>query len=117
MDLQEIMRKYFRISVKGSSDVSMKINEAHYDVIDIGDSGLGIRLTPEDIFIAAEDVLPIELKIKGVVHKMQGKVVHITPAGPEEFLCGIEFINIDKKSKEELMAYLQESREKIFKGE
>ena len=117
MDLQEIMRKYFRISVKENSDVSMMINEVHYDLIDVGDSGIGIRLTPEDIFIAAEDELPIELKIKGVVHNMQGKVVHISPAGPEEFLCGIEFINIDKKSKDKLMEYLQESREKIFKEE
>jgi len=117
MDLQEIMRKYFRINVKEGSDISLRINEAHYEVIDVGDSGIGIRLTPEDIFIAAEDELPIELKIKGVVHKMQGKVVHISPAGPEEFLCGIEFINIDKKSKDKLMAYLQESREKIFKQE
>jgi len=117
MDLQEIMRKYFRISVKESSDVSMRINDAHYDVIDVGDSGIGIRLTPEDIFIAAEDQLPIELKIKGVVHKMQGKVVHISPAGPEEYLCGIEFINIDKKSKNKLMEYLQEARDKIFKAD
>jgi c-di-GMP-binding flagellar brake protein YcgR len=117
MDLQEIMRKYFRISVKGDNDVSMRINEARYDVIDVGDSGIGIRLTPEDIFIAAEDELPIELKIKGVIHNMRGKVVHITPSGPEEFLCGIEFINIDKESKNKLMEYLQGSREKIFRGE
>jgi len=117
MDLQEIMRKYFRISVKDSSEISMRINEARYDIVDVGDSGIGIRLTPEDIFIAAEDELPIELKIQGVVHNMQGKVVHISPAGPEEFLCGIEFINIDEKSKNKLMEYLRESRQKMFKEE
>lgn len=117
MDLQEIMRKYFRISVKGNSDIAIKINEVHYDVIDVGDRGIGIRLTPEDIFVAVEDELPIELKIKGVIHNLQGKVVHISPDGPEEFLCGIEFINIDKKSKAKLMEYLQDYREKLFKVE
>ena len=117
MDLQEIMRKYFRISVQGKGDIAIKINDAKYDVIDIGDHGIGIRLGPEDIFVAVEDELPIELKIDGLVHNLQGKVVHISPAGPEEFLCGIELINIDKKSKEKLMEYLQSCREKIFKEE
>ena len=117
MDLQEIMRKYFRISVKGNGDISIKINEAKYEVIDVGDNGIGIKLSPEDIFVAVEDELPIELKIEGMVHNLQGKVVHISPAGPEEFLCGIEFINIDKKSKDDLMNYLRTCREKIFKEE
>ncbi|MDX1775646.1 MAG: PilZ domain-containing protein [Desulfobulbales bacterium] len=117
MDLQDIMRKYFRISVQEDDAISMKINNVAYDMIDVGDRGIGIRLTPEDIFLAVEDELPIELKIEGLVHNLQGKVVHISPSGPEEFLCGIEFINIDKKSKESLMAFLQSYREKIFKEE
>jgi hypothetical protein len=117
MDLQDIMRKYFRISVKGNGDISIKINEAKYEVIDVGDRGIGIKLTPEDIFVTVEDELPIELKIGGIIHNLQGKVVHISPAGPEEFLCGIEFIKIDKNSKEKLMEYLQNCREKIFEEE
>jgi len=117
MDLQEIMRKYFRISVRGNGDISIKINEAQYEVIDVGDHGIGIKLGPEDIFVAVEDELPIELKIEGMIHNLQGKVVHISPEGPDEFLCGIELINIDKKSKEKLMEYLQTCRENIFKEE
>ena len=117
MDLQEIMLKYFRISVKKCGDISIKINEAIYEVIDVGDNGIGIRLTPEDIFVAVEDELPIELKIEGIVHNLQGKVKHISPAGPDEFLCGIEFINIDTKAKENMMEYLQNCREDIFKEE
>jgi len=117
MDLQEIMRKYFRISVIGDASISIKINNVPYDVIDVGDRGIGIRLTSEDIFLAVEDELPIELKIEGMIHNLQGKVVHISPEGPEEFLCGIEFINIDKKAKAKLMDYLQSRREKIFKEE
>lgn len=115
MDLQEIKRKYFRISVEGNEDISIKVNDAVYDVIDVGDHGIGIRLTSEDIFFSVDDELPIELKIKGVVHKLQGKVVHISPSGPEEFLCGIDLINLDKESKDELMGYLQACREKVFK--
>jgi hypothetical protein len=57
------------------------------------------------------------MKIEGLVHNIQGKVVHISPAGPEEFLCGIEFMNIDDDAKTKLMDYLQSYREKIFKEE
>jgi len=117
MDLQEIMRKYFRIKIKGNGDISIKINDAKYEIIDVGDRGIGIKLGPEDIFVAVEDELPVELKIEGMIHNLQGKVVHISPSGPEEFLCGIEFINIDKKSEEKLMEYLESCRENIFTEE
>ena len=93
------------------------INEAKYEVIDLGDNGIGLKLSPEDLFIAVEDELPIELTIEGMTHNLQGKVVHISPAGPEEFLCGIEFINISNESKDKLMNSLQTCREKIFKEE
>ena len=117
MDLQEIMRKYFRINVADNDAVSIKINKVPYDVIDVGNRGIGIRLSPEDIFVAVEDELPIELKINNRVHNLQGKVVHISPSGPDEFLCGIEFINIDKKTKDTLLKYLESCREKIFTAE
>ena len=117
MDLQEIMRKYFRINVRGNDNISIKINEAEYEAIDIGDNGIGLKFSPEDIFVAVEDELPIELTIEGMTHNLQGKVVHISPAGPEEFLCGIEFINISNESKDKLINYLQTCREKIFKEE
>jgi hypothetical protein len=117
MDLQEIKRKYFRISVKENEDISMKINDASYEVVNVGDHGIGIRLTSEDIFFAVDDELPIELKIMGETHNLQGKVVHISLSGPEEYLCGIDLINLDDRTKEKLMGYLESSREKIFRGE
>ena len=116
MDLQEIKRNYFRISVRGSDDISMKINDATYEVINLGDHGIGIRLTPEDIFFEVDDELSITLMIKGVTHNLQGKVVHISFSGPEEYLCGIDLINLDQQVKEELLGYLESCKEKIFSG-
>ena len=40
MDLQDIMRKYFRISVSGNETVSIKINNVPYDVIDVGNPSI-----------------------------------------------------------------------------
>ena len=115
MDLQEIKRNYFRISVIGKESFSLKINNVPYELIDIGDSGIGVKLTSEDIFFAVEDELPIELKVENQVHNFQGKVVHINPEGHEDFLCGIQFINVDENTKTKWMNFLQSYREKIFK--
>jgi hypothetical protein len=116
MEIQEVIRQYFRIAVKETDSITIKVDGQEYGVVDVGDRGIGIRLSPEDIFLAVEDELGIELDIGGIVHNLQGKVVHISPNGPEEFLCGIEFIKIDKKSKEQLMDYLKNSRADIFQG-
>jgi hypothetical protein len=117
MDLHEIARKYFRISVKGNDAVSIKINKIPYEVLALNDGGIGIRLGSEDILVAVGDELPLELKIEDLVQKLQGKVVHISPSGPEEFLCGIEFLNMDKTTKAKLMDFLESCREKVFRDE
>ena len=103
MDLHEIKRNYFRVDVRGNDAVSIRINNIPYEIIDIGDRGIGIRLTSEDIFISVGDELPVELKIENQVFKLQGKVVHISPAEPEELLCGIQFITVDAKTRTKMM--------------
>ena len=115
MDLQGTIRQFFRIAVKETDSIAIKADGQEYDVVDIGDRGVGIRLSPEDIFLAVEDELEIELNIEGIAHDVQGKVVHISPNGPEEFLCGILFTKIDKKGSKHLMDFLQNSRTGIFK--
>ena len=115
MEIQEVIRQYFRITVKETDSITIKVDGQKYDVVDVGERGIGIRLSPEDIFLAVEDVLEIELNLDGTVNNLQGKVVHISPDGPEDFLCGIEFIKIDQKSNKHLLDYLQNSRTKIFK--
>jgi len=114
MDLQEIKRKKFRINVKGNDAFSSKINNVPYDLIDISNTGISIKLTPEDIFFNVEDELPIELKAEGQVYTFQGKVVHINPSGPENFICGIQFINSDETTKSKWESFVQTYREKMF---
>ena len=114
MDLQEIKRKQFRINVQGNDSFSFKINNVPYELIDIGDTGIGIKLTPEDIFFAVNDELPIELKAEDQVYTFQGKVEHIDPSGPENFICGIQFINTDENTKSKWAGFVQAYRKKLF---
>ena len=114
MDSKVAMRKHFRVSVKGNSYISVKIHEVKYEIFDISEGGIGILLSPEDIFIAEGDELQTELTIKETIHNLQGKVAHISPEGPEELLCGIEFINIDKDTKDILAQFVKACKENIF---
>ena len=117
MDLDEIKRNSFRVGVRGNDAVSITINRVPYEIVDIGNRGIGLRLTTEDIFVSVGDELPIELKIENHLFKLQGKVVHISPSEPDELLCGIQFMTIDKKTEAKFMEQLQSLREKIFKEE
>jgi c-di-GMP-binding flagellar brake protein YcgR len=115
MDSKVAMRKHFRVSVKGNNDISVKINDVKYEIFDISEVGIGILLSPEDIFISEGDELQIELIIKETTYNLQGEVAHISPEGPEELLCGIEFINIDNDIKGILAQFVQACKENIFK--
>jgi len=117
MDLQEIKRKNFRIKVHGNDNFSLKINNLPYDIIDIGNNGIGIKLTSEDIFFTVGDELPIELKAENQTYTFQGKVLHINPIGPEDFLCGMQFINPDAEMHTKWMNFLKSFREKMFSDE
>ena len=117
MNLQDAMRKLFRVNVTGRDDISVKINNVEYEVIDVGDNGIGIKLSPEDIFISVDDELQFVLNIKGASHSVQGKVVHISPEGPGELLCGIQLINPDEESNKHLLDYVKSCKENIFKEE
>ena len=114
MDSKVAMRKYFRVNLKGNNDISVKINDVKYEIFDISEGGIGVLLSPEDIFIAEGDEQQIELTIKEATHNLQGKVAHISPEGPEELLCGMEFINIDKDKRDILAQFVQACKETIF---
>lgn len=115
MDFDEIKRKYFRINLRGQDAVSVRVNNVHYEIFDLSDSGIGILVTPEDILLPTGDELPLELTIEGQVHNLKGIVRHINPAAKNELLCGIQFINVEKQTQEQLVKFLQACREKIFK--
>ena len=117
MDLQEIKRKHFRINVQDNDAFSVKINNIPYELIEIGNNGIGIKLTSEDIFFAVDDELSLELKTEDQVHIFQGKIVHINPAGPVDFHCGIQFINVEEAIQKKWKNFLQSCRKKMFEEE
>ena len=114
MDLHEIKRKHFRVSIAGNDAISIKINNIPYEIMNLNDSGIAIWLSPEDILVAVGDEFPLQLKIDSLVLALQGKVVHISSSGPKEVFCGIKFMDIDEKSKAKLMEFLRSCHEKAL---
>ena len=115
MDLQDFLRKFFRFNVEGNNDFSVKINNVNYELLGLANSGIGIKLTSEDILLSVGDELPIELRAEDQMYLMEGRIVHISPKGPEHYLCGLQFINLDKDIETKWVDFLQSYREKMFK--
>ena len=117
MDLHEIKRKYFRINLKDNDAVSVRINKVPYEIFDLSDGGIGVLLSSEDLLLSVGDELPIALQIESQTLNFMGRVKHINPIGKEEYLCGLEFINVEEQTRSTLIRFLQTFREKIFKEE
>lgn len=114
MELKKLIRNYFRVAIDDPSIISLLANGHSYSIVDVGDRGVGIRLTAEDIFLSVHDELDIELKINGIIHAVQGKIVHISPDDTGGFLCGIELIKLDETTRKNIIELLQSFRKVLF---
>jgi len=114
MELQKIIRNYFRIAISEEDRVTIKADGHDYAVIDVGNRGVGIRLTEEDILLNKNDNLDVEIMLGANKLHLKGKVAHISIDDTGQYLCGIEFIQMDKKSKQGLLDYLNQTRRKFF---
>ena len=108
MDIKEIIRNYFRIAPREADKIAVKADGQEYPVIDVGDRGVGIRLSDEDILLKVNDTLAIELELQGRRLDLQGKIVHISPDVSGQYLCGIEFQKITRQDQQMLLEYLQQ---------
>lgn len=114
METKKIIRNYFRITVRETDRIKIMADGHQYPIVDVGDKGVGIRLTEEDIFLSVSDPLEIELDLQGKPLHLQGKIVHISPDGSGHYLCGIEFQKIDAKQRKKILAYLQQVKDTMF---
>lgn len=114
MKTKKIIRNYFRITVRESDRIKIMADGQQYPIVDVGDKGVGIRLTEEDIFLSVEDPLNLELNLQDKILHLQGRIVHISPDGSGNYLCGIEFKDIDAKHRKKIMKYLQQIKKTMF---
>ncbi len=114
LELLKITRESFRTPVSGAGTATAQIDDQLFEIENIGPSGIGIRVAQADMFSVNQEIDSIQLILEGNAFHFKGRVIHFSPDGAGKFLCGIEFVDMDRKSEEKLLEYLQKSRTELF---
>lgn len=115
-EIKKISRHSFRCPVSGVDAVEVQINDQKFDLIDIGSRGIGITLPEADTF-AIDDTVAVKLLLQEKSFSLDGQIKHISSLGSGLHLCGIELINLDQDSEQQLQTFLQTKRVNLFATE
>lgn len=113
MDLEQIIRHDFRVPVSDADDISIKVDGREYEMINLSNKGIGIRFNPLTLFKVGDVVRDIELMIAGQRLLFEGKVVHVSRLG-QDYLGGIDLLDMDEKSAGILLACVNGIRTRLF---
>ncbi|OMH25579.1 hypothetical protein [Motiliproteus sp. MSK22-1] len=112
----EVGRGLYRMPVREGMNFSVIINNIQYPLLDVSSRGVRISVEPETS-IAAEDTVPDCRLIldKQVFSKLEGKIIHYSLDDDGEWICGINWINIDTSTEKEISEVLDNLRKELFK--
>ncbi len=113
-DLRKVFRQSFRVPIDENDDVTVRINNQRFNVINISAQGIGIHLKAAEIFCVGDILDAIELNLNGEKLGLKGKVCHITPHSPGHYLCGMEFLDMDESVEQKLRDFIHGYQAKLF---
>ncbi|MFH1103162.1 MAG: PilZ domain-containing protein [Pseudomonadota bacterium] len=114
LELLKVTRESYRAPVDPSNPVTVQIGTRKYDAVNIAKRGIGFLVAKPDLFFQNEELTSVILICRGNEIALEGKVVHISPYEFGKFICGVEFIRLDKKTDLRLKEYLEKCRLDLF---
>jgi len=114
MDLEQITRDIFRIPVIESHEVTALLDGQNYPVVNLGRKGIGILIPTEDAFAVSSSSHAIVLQLNAQRFELTGRVVHISPHESDNYLYGIELIDMSQDSEQAINEYIKKNRATLF---
>ncbi|HET97453.1 MAG TPA: PilZ domain-containing protein [Desulfurivibrio alkaliphilus] len=112
----QIVRHDFRVPVSSSDAIKLKVDGKEYEVINLSNHGIGFRFSTLALFKTGSTVEEIELTIGGQQLRLAGRVIHVSRLG-EDYLCGIDLLNLTETSRRSLESSVSRIRTRLFKEE
>lgn len=111
---KDISRQCFREPIGPEENITAKLNNQNYPVIDIGSRGIGVALpSPQELKKGQE--LDIAITLDGKLIHFRGKVVHISQEATEkQYHCGIEFLDLSAETEKQLQEFIQKHHAELF---
>jgi len=111
----EIVRNCFRVPIEDSTNIFLMIDTIRYTVFDICPGGIGI--IPEDnaAFSIDETIENCDLHIfDHLLKNLKGRVVHCSMGEEMSLQCGIQWIDIDTHSFDQLSEIILKMKNRIL---
>ena len=115
-DADDVTRHSFRSPISETDHITATIGGQAYAVADIGSRGIGITLHEGTALVPGQRH-DLTLALGGQNITLQGLVRHVTlddEAGA--FHCGIELLNLDRRTEQQLQEFILTQRHHLFAG-
>jgi Tfp pilus assembly protein PilZ len=114
LELLKVTRDSFRRPIADPGKVEIQISGQAVTATNLSCYGVGILVPEENTFSSGDHLTEISIHCGENQILLQGQVVHITPAGSGDYLCGIQFSFAAKKDVDQLRRYIQENHADLF---
>ncbi|WP_041279398.1 hypothetical protein [Desulfobacula toluolica] len=116
--LPEIVRKSFRVPVKDSQNVWVKIHNKKYPVLDICLDSIGIVLEDKSAFTIDQILKSCELNIFDLkIKDLNGRIVHFSLSPSKHWHCGIKWMDIKQKIADQISKIVAKMKEQVLKDD
>lgn len=110
------VRKSFRLP-SVAANVVVSVNGKAYEVVDICRDGVGLRIAKDTPFPVAGEQVQLTVSLAGAAHDAVGRIIHVSPDFSDQYLCGIQFVDLKGKFLETLTTFLEARRLDWFAGQ
>jgi len=115
--IMEIVRKSFRIPVDTDESLHVFVDDREFRVFDISEGGVGLELPSPTTFAVGDGVDRLRLCFADQEMTLRGRVAHVSEVRKKEFICGIQYLDLDADLTSYLARYVNSRRESLFKPE
>lgn len=120
-ELKRISRHSYRFPIDDTVAAKVRINGREFELVNLVDNnraGIGILLLQErETFAIGEELTAIRLTLPEKTLNLQGTVIHISPDGLGNYLCGIEFAAVTEEDRQALAAFSAACRSRLLPQE
>lgn len=103
------VRRAFRLP-SVAANVVVTVNGMAHEVVDICRDGVGLRIAKDAPFPVAGEKVRLSVTLDGAPHDAAGRIIHVSPDFSDQYLCGIQFVDLKPKFLKTLTTFLEARR-------
>gem|GEM_PF-2511284 len=114
-DAKKLMRGSFRIPIGNEDQISVRLEGAVFQVLNISEGGIGLLIKNPEGGLKEGWMGTLLMSIEGKEWNVQARVSHLSPYDSGDFICGLQFMEVSPQLEQSLNEFLSRTRKKWLK--